>query len=224
MKCKEMPERLVSLLYGELNAEEAKAIQAHLDSCGECRRVFEELRSTTNLLGEWKDLAPDRNFVFVTEPASRWNDWKERFRRLGRGRRLALGMPALAAAALLFFAVLNVRVEVQDGRWSAAFSLLPRREVQIPREQLVEALDEVQSETLRLVSGMIENSEERQRQENAIVLTLLAQDIEMQRQRDLRLVGQGIEGLQQSTDGRFARTSDVLNDLIKLTSYKLERR
>lgn len=224
MKCKNMPERLVSLVYEELDADQSTEVRAHLDACEACRGIYEELSSTTHLLAEWKDVAPETNFVFVTETASRWAERWRRIRGLGWGRRLALGIPALAAAALLVLAILNVRVDVQEGRWSAAFSILPRQEVSIPREQLIDALDQVQSETLLLVSRMLEESEDRQRRENAVAMAQLARDVDLKRQRDLRLVGQGIEGLQQSTDGRFAQTSDVLNDLIQLTSYKLERK
>ena len=219
-----MPEQLVSLVYNDLDTEEAKAIQTHLKTCEACSRVYDELKSTTDLLGTWKDSKPEANFVFITESASRWAEWKKKIRQMDWGKRLVFGISAFAAATLLVLAILNIRIDIQDGRWTAAFSLLPRQEGQIPQEQLAEALNQVQSETLLLVSRMLEDSEDRQRQENAIALAQLARDIELQRQRDMRFVGQGIEGLQQSTNGRFAQTSDVLNDLIKLTSYKLERR
>ena len=110
MKCDDMPQKLISLLYDELDEKEAAKIHAHLKTCTACRQVYEELGSTSKLLQKWEDVTPGMNFIFTQEPTSRWEVLKEKIHRLSWKRRLALGIPALAAVSLLFLAILNFRV------------------------------------------------------------------------------------------------------------------
>ncbi len=219
-----MPQNLASLLYGELEPEEAKRIKAHLKACSSCRKVYQELQDTSKLLQKWEDGTPKMNLVFVHESASRWKAWKEKITQLGWGHRLALGVPALAVFSLIFLAVLNFRASYRGGEWNVAFSLIPRRDQDYSEEQFAEALSQSQQETLVILSKMIEEDEYRQRREFTLTLAQFAQDLEKQRRQDLRIMGQGLEGLHRSTEGRFNQTSDVLNDLIRLTSYKIERK
>ena len=224
MKCKEMPQHLVSLIYGELDASDEKGVRTHLKTCAACQKIYEELESTSNVLAQWEDAKPRMNWVFVNEPTPPWRRWRESIRQVRWGARLALGIPAAAALVFLCLAVFNFRADYQDGSWSVAFSLTPQKQAQARDAQLAETFRQMQSETLLLVSRMIEESEYRQQRQNSLVMAQLVQDVEQRRRQDLNILGQGIQGLQRSTDGRFAQTSDVLNDLIKLTSYKLERK
>jgi hypothetical protein len=219
-----MPHQLVSLLYDELSPVEAKKVRAHLKACLECRKAYQELQSTSELLEKWEDAAPNMQWVFASQSASPWQSVREKFRRLTWNRRLAVGLPALAATALLLLAVLNFRIEVQEDRWSVAFSLLPQKESAISDQVFAYALDQAQQETLMLLSQMIEESEDRQQRDFTLTLARFAQDLERQRRQDLRTLGEGLEGLQRKTDGQFHQTSDVLSDLIRLTSYKMERK
>lgn len=224
MKCNDMPKNLVSLLYGELDPDEGKRIRAHIKTCPSCRRVYKELQSTSKLLQKWEDVTPDMNFVFVHESLSRWKDWKEKLTQLSWGRRLAFGIPVFAAGLLVFLAVLNFRVSYHEGEWNVTFSLIPKSQQPNQEQLFVEAIEQEQNETLLLISKIIEESENRQRRENALTLARFAQDQERQRQQELTMVGQSLEGFHRTTEAKFLQTSDVINDLIRLTSYKLERK
>ncbi len=223
MKCNQMPEKLVTFLYGEMDGQEAKAIQDHLDGCEACRESYEELKSTSQLLGQWEEPAPDLNLIFMKEPKSRWAAWKEQLSSLSWGRRLALGVPAIAAACLVVLAVLNTQIKNQQGDWHIQFSLVPQQPAS-DQTLFTDALEQNQKETLLLISKLIEESEYRQRTESALLLTRYAQEQERQRQQDFMRVNQNFQGLQQTTDGRFNQTSNVLDDLIRLTSYRLEKK
>ena len=224
MKCKDMPQHLVSLLYGEIEPEEAKKIKTHIKSCVSCGKAFQELKTTSKLLQKWEDETPSMKLVFVGESASRWKTWKEKVTGLSWGRRLALGVPALAVFILIGLAALNSHISYREGEWDVAFSLIPIARQPKQEQILLDAIDQKQQETLLLVSRLIEDSEYRQRRETALTLAQFAQDIEKQRQQDLRMVGLSLEGFQRTTEGRFHQTSDMLNDLIRLTSYNLEKK
>ena len=224
MKCDDMPQYLVSLLYDELEPEEAEKIQTHIQACDVCRKAYQELLSTSKLLGKWEDADPRMNLVFVSESVSRWRTWKEKLAGLSWGRRLAIGIPAFAVLCLVILAALNFRLNYRQGEWTLAMGFTPLRQTSDPEQIINAALEENQKETLMMISQLIEQSEYRQRRESALTLAQFAQDLERQRQEDLRIVGQNMVGLQRTTEGRFHQTSSVLNDLIRLTSYNLEKK
>jgi len=49
-----VPERIMAFLDGELPAAEARVVATHLDTCAECARLAERLRSTSQLLSAWR--------------------------------------------------------------------------------------------------------------------------------------------------------------------------
>ena len=51
MNCHEIRENLSAWLDGELDPELTSLVGEHLESCGECRQLLEELREVTGLLG-----------------------------------------------------------------------------------------------------------------------------------------------------------------------------
>ena len=98
MKCKEMPQHLVSLLYGEISTQDKKKIKTHMTSCDACREAYEEIADTSRILTKWEDLDPRMHVTFVREQASTWQSVKKTFNRWSLGRRLIIGIPAFAAA------------------------------------------------------------------------------------------------------------------------------
>lgn len=223
MKCNEMPEKLVTFLYGEMDETEAKAIENHLDSCVACRESYEELKSTSQLLNRWEAPEPDLNMIFVKDPKSFWAVWKDRFAQMSWGRRFTMGIPAIAAACLVVMALLNTQVNKRQDGWNIQFSLVPRQS-NIDQTLFTDALEQNRQETLLLISKMIEESEYRQRTESALLLTKYAQDQERRRLDDLKRVDQNFQGLLRTTDGRFNQTNNVIDDLIRLTNYRLEKK
>jgi hypothetical protein len=223
MKCEKMDQYLVSLLYGELEPEEEKQVKAHLKSCTGCRNAFKELQKTSSVLEQWEDESPRTSFVFVEEKTSRWQEWKKSLGSMSWGRRLALGVPAGVLALLVLFSLLSFKAEFQQGQWSFSFGSARESKTSLTQEQLIQALSTMQAETLEQVAQMVKESEMQQRRENTLTLAQFARDLEERRQEDLRMMGQGLEGLHRTTQGRLNQTQSVLNDLIQLAGYQIER-
>ena len=226
MKCNDMQQQLVSLVYGELDPEEEKSVQAHLESCSSCLEIYQEMKGTSDLLEKWEVETPKMNFLFVSESTSPWKAWKEKLIRLSWGRRLAWGIPAFATVCFLILALLNFQADYQEGQWHVSFSLFPKNQNPQVNQQavLTEALQQNQKETLLLIAKMIEDSEYRQRSEYTLTLSKFAQEMERQRLQDLNTLGQSFAGFQQSTEGRFHQYNNVINDLIQMASYKVEKK
>ena len=47
------PEKVMAFLDGELSAAEAKMVSDHVEHCGHCARVSEQLRVTSRVLSHW---------------------------------------------------------------------------------------------------------------------------------------------------------------------------
>jgi hypothetical protein len=116
MRCEEIQEYLVELLYDEsdtLNPE----IQSHLSTCLACRREYEELKQTRKYLQTWKDESPLRNLSIVDQKTNRdRNKW--RFVRYA----------AIAAMVVIcFLALANTQVTLNKSGFSFSTHLFERR-------------------------------------------------------------------------------------------------
>jgi len=47
------PEKVMALLDGELSAAETQIVSDHVEHCGHCARVSEQLRATSRVLSQW---------------------------------------------------------------------------------------------------------------------------------------------------------------------------
>jgi hypothetical protein len=61
MRCNEVQERFIDLLYSEKGTPSASPeLQGHINSCPDCRRELEELRNVREVLVRWEDEEPVR--------------------------------------------------------------------------------------------------------------------------------------------------------------------
>jgi len=216
MKCDNAPETLVSLLYDELDLKEEKKIRKHLEHCPSCRKIFEELQDTTELLGKWEDEAPGSKTVFMQEPATAWQALKEKIWGQS-GFRPAWGLPMMVGAALLLLFIFNFRAGYENGDWYVAFGKRVPDNAQV--EQKVESiLTEWQARNAEQLVSLIRESETRQRREFTLALNEYAHQQELVRRQDLQMVNQGFQGLQRQTEGRYYQTSTLINDLLRMTN------
>ncbi len=94
MRCDEIRDRFVELLYGEPGTPgPSPELQAHVESCSACRKELEELKKVRLALRSWKDEAPIRP-VLLPAPAL-----KARVSRIPTWAKYA----AVAAALVLAF-------------------------------------------------------------------------------------------------------------------------
>ncbi|MDA0746672.1 MAG: hypothetical protein O2954_09130 [bacterium] len=215
MTCDMKEERLIGLMYGELDPAEQETVAAHVAGCVLCTQAMAQMSQTGRMLRAWPDEEPGMDLVFVQDRAPFWNalvpDWFSGWGRFAAG--VAMGT-AVVLLALMF---LNFEAEYQDGSLRLSVGKRSAQEaVMDPMERPITLREfaELQEQSIRVIQELIQNSEERQQETVGFALSQFARDLEAQRQRDLQLVGQGLEGVEYSTQRQLRQ----LGQLITLTS------
>ncbi|MBN2416964.1 zf-HC2 domain-containing protein [bacterium] len=223
MKCDMMPELLVSYLYNELEPDEIDAVKQHLETCRSCAEIYDELRESSALLSRWPDENPHFNVRFIHTRAGWGTALKSWLNRLNAGQKVLVGLPAVVCGVLLLLSAVNFRVESSDGTWHVSFSLLPGG-ARAQQQEILGTIDATNQRTIQLVAQMIADSEQRQYLFTRDNMAELAKQIQMQRERDLRMVGYGLEGIKETTEGKLQQTNKIVDDLARLTGYRLDHK
>jgi Putative zinc-finger len=108
----------------------------------------------------------------------------------------------------------------------AAFESEMRREMQALRGSSAAAVPASTSTAsdpavMRRVQSLIEESEQRQRQELAMRLTQMGRDFELQRRADLVRLEQGVGQFQGRTGAEVARQRELLNYLVRVSGRQV---
>jgi predicted anti-sigma-YlaC factor YlaD len=140
MRCNEMQEYLVDLLYNDTGTPPASTeVQEHLKTCPACRREFEELKQTRSYLRTWEDESPLRS---VTIPS------RERSLRQRAGWRYARYAAIAAMLLLCVLALANTEVTVSKNSFSISTHFLPQKQSQrdyYTKAELREIIDDSES-------------------------------------------------------------------------------
>lgn len=223
MKCEKMPELLVSYLYNELEPDQIESVRDHLDTCRSCAEIYEELKESSSLLSRWPDEAPNTNFRFIQTRSSIKSALTSWLRHKTTGQKILVGVPAFACGLLLFLSALNFHAEKDNEGWKVSFSLLPGG-TPTKQEELLDTIEAHNRHTLELVAEMIAESEQRQYVLTRNNMATMAKQIQDQRNQDLRMVGYGLEGIKETTEGKLQRTNRIIDDLAKLAGYRLDHK
>ena len=126
----------------------------------------------------------------------------------------------------MLMALTNTEIRYHEGDFSVKASLLRQKEQQQTIPTLNhELLAQVQRQNIRLMSQMIQQSEQRQRQQLLTALNQFSNSYESRRSTDLQLMSEGLLDIERQLNQRLERrTSDQFNDLIRLINAQQERR
>ena len=108
--CERREELVVSLLYDEGDPRELAEARAHIADCEECRREYESMAGTRELLGARPNVSNAPKVVYVTDPSdlvSRVRRWVNEMGGLGLR---SLLRPAIATAAVFLVMVVGVSI------------------------------------------------------------------------------------------------------------------
>lgn len=175
MRCDDIQERFIDLLYGEGDQPAEAELQEHVNECAKCRDQLEALKRTRTILSAWPDEAPLRS---ATIP-------KQHAHRFGAGAWRRIGYIAVAAMALLgFMALANTEFSLTRDGFSISAGLFPRQ--QEDRDYYTKA------ELRELVKQALDDSESRMGEANYMMMQNMLDTVEQDRWMDLKLVSNRI--------------------------------
>lgn len=212
-------ERLMAYLYDELDTESRGAFEEHVRGCAQCRDALEELGGTRRILQAWPDEDPRTNLVFVRERDTSPGRWKRLARR--DWRRPAVGA-AMAAAAVLLLALLDLDLSYEGGRLSLRLDLASQSasaagmdlmDQPITRQELLET----QARTLEWVQAMMGEKDAQRQQVLDRRLSEFARALEQQRYDDLYQVDWRLKEIDRYTESRFQRNEAAIQWLVPVS-------
>ncbi len=175
MRCQEIRERFVDLLYREQGTPPASPeLLAHLECCPSCQHELTELKAVQRTLRLWEDEAPLRPVLLPrhvhARPVPSPTLWTVT-------RRIAMA----AAILLAFLALGNAEIRWEKGSFSFRTRLMPGYE---PGAEYY-----TKSEARDLVRRALDDSEARMMETNYLMMQRVLDTMEQERWNDLRLIG-----------------------------------
>lgn len=227
MKCDLSKQKLMAYFYEELAESDRTECERHVSKCHACQNEIELLGQTTNILRAWPDEEPNLNLEFVKEKSTAGGWLKLDWLRGPGWRRIGIGVAVGFASLLLLLSLFNLEASYEQGHFSLKLGLFSRGESKPKPSQpdplavpvTVREFNAWKQTSYQLIQDMIRESEARQRQENNLLLTKFAKDIDWQRRQDLHLVGRGLEAFQLLNEDKIRRTNQIVNQLLQ-ASYQ----
>lgn len=216
MRCEELIEDRVDVLYGEADVAARQRVEQHAAECLACREELSGLRRVRRDLGAWKlpaTLRPRR-------------PWRATFWNAGWSWAAAAAV-LLAAGGTLALAGTEFRYHaggfsLRLGRGGALEAMQARQQAEIAdlREKLrarpASAASTVDQEALLdQVRHMLRDSEERQRSVLQASLSDHSARAEAQRRYDLARISAGLSYLDGKTGQHVARTTELMGYVLE---------
>lgn len=208
MKCKEVQSLTMDFLYNEISEEDRVDFELHLSRCEECRKEVESLRMTSGILRQWEDEKPVTDIAPVRNNNFRFSRFiGSIINSLHISPRAAAGLAYGLIGIFLLLAVSNTEITLKNGDFSLSMGLFPRPVRQEARDDsyLIEKVDQLLNENIRLTGSLLEQSEKKQRRELAYLVSAVKEELERRRYQDMKLVGYGLNSIQENTNRQIRR-------------------
>jgi hypothetical protein len=189
MRCEEIQERLVELLYNERGTPPASAeLQGHVNSCPDCQKELRELEAVRSALKSWKDEPPLRTVAGLVAPA-KVVPMRTRFSML----KIAKYGAVAAMVLLAFLAVSNAELTWNKDGFSFRTQLLTSPVLASSKYYDRAQIDQKVAGLREIVREVMDDSEIRMMEGNRVML--------------LRMM----EYIEQDMDARFVRAQHARN-------------
>ena len=221
MKCSDYHMLMMDALYDEISGGNKKALDAHLESCPDCREKYQALQATTHTLEKWEDVKPHVNLTFVSQTGSRFVDF---FRNL-KSWKLPVRFGVAVASLLLLLSLFNTKIQYSDGQFAFETDLFNRGRQNQSTELVTQTdLDNMRQENYQMVAAILDEYAKRNKIETAVLFDKFYDELDKQRRNDLRLVSNAVDQVQYGTTQRLARTDRTLGTLIEYVNMQSQGR
>lgn len=213
-------EDMMSYLYGEMEEWEKAEFEKELKDNPEMRKELNSLKGMSSFMKKWEVEDPKLNMVFVSEKAGVFNRIKELLKipAFGIGKYALVG----AAALLLIVSLMNLNIEYGEDGFKISAGFFKKSEIDYAK--LEEIINQKQTETLTLVSRLIDASENNTKTDMQKYISSVFYEVQTQRAQDLNLFERAFVNLDNYTKGSINLTNQNVREILKRISstQKLE--
>ncbi len=213
MTCDEVKKLLPDYLFGELRTEQRASVEAHLRQCSACAKEAQTLRETVTALRKWEDISASRRLVFV-EASREKRTLPAKIRSFFASSNPVRWAAVAAFLLLLLYGFSRSEISYQNGHWRFAFGPQPEARPN-PSAQVLAALRDSQTQTLKTVATLLEENARRQQQNLLLALDHLNQQWQQQRQNDLRFMAMGFQTVKLENENRLQQTNRLVEWLLR---------
>jgi len=225
MKCDEIKEKFMELIYGEISPEDKKKVQAHLRRCKDCKKEFMELKNTSAVLQKWEIPEPNMNLVFVREKTPLFARLKESLPVLNFNfKKFGMAFGGTFAGILILLSLVNFEVTKTSEGFSVKMALFGTEQPAVDEKLLIQEMTKVQQETLQLFTRMLNEREKAQKREYQMTMAQLANALESRRTYELSQLEQAFLEFYKNNSAKIEMTNETLNQLINTACLKIEQK
>jgi hypothetical protein len=223
MNREEARQLLMDYLYDELPADkriEMERIIAEDSSLQDELEEMEQTRSLLQLAPEKKPQAP----LIILQPGTRTESSSEKKQKAGFAGLPPAAVTALSIAAsilIILFGSSLAGLQVSSGPegFSAGFGEMAempdnRENVSVTDEDLMRLAEQIRTENSLLISAMMDDLQDQQREQLQEAIQVLNTYYVQQREEDLNIIADGMNQLQVETAYKFLQTDETIENII----------
>lgn len=214
MNCDLAKTQFVDLMYEELDTTGAKDLHAHIAECASCKKEFDALVGTRQVLKAIPQEEPQERIIFTATPRRSFSGWLRDARAVlpqTAWGRLSFAVATAALFALVVGSVGNFNMKYDDQGFSVSMGVLPQQSSEISPEVMAVILERARQENAQYTASMIAASEEKQKQSWSDNFTNFALEMDRKRDTELYMIGNQLERMNESTNNQFRELMRSVN-------------
>jgi len=224
MKCNEIKEKFMDLIYDEISPEDKRKVQYHIRRCKACKKEFMELKNTSAVLQKWEIPEPNMNLVFVQEKSSLLDRIKESLKILDLDfRKFGIAFGGAAIGLFLILSLFNFEVTKTSEGFSVKMGVLGKDKPAVDDKVLLQEMTKVQRETIALFTRILEEREETQDRDYQATFAELARTLENRRNVQFTQLESALIESHNTNSKKIDITNETLNRFISTAGLKLEK-
>lgn len=223
MNREEARQLLMEYLYDEISADKRTEVEGMIEKDPSLKKELEEMEQTRNLLQlvpEKKSKAP----LIMLQPGMRTESSSEKKQKTGFAGLPPAAVTALSIAAsiliILFGSSLaGLQVSSTPEGFSVGFGEVDevtdnRENVSVTDEDLMRLAEQIRTENSLLISAMMDDLQDQQREQLQEAIQVLNTYYVQQREEDLNIIADGMNQLQVETAYKFLQTDETIENII----------
>ena len=224
MKCNDIKEMFMDLIYDEISDEDKAVVEKHLEECAACKKELMELSNTSQVLQKWEIPEPKMNLVFVKERISILDKVKEWFKLPELSyRKFGFAFAGTFACVLVILSLVNFELSKTNEGFSVKMGLWDKGKSGVEDQTLFQEMARTQQETIQLITKIMEDKEAAQKREYQMTMAELARVLENRRNLQLNDLKSAVIESYTDNSTKIERQNEVIDAIIKLAGLKVEK-